>query len=68
MDRIALNQWARDAVALTLYECLLSAARQLDNGAELMRGEACWRAPSEDEWLRWQAARKIRDDLTRPPE
>lgn len=64
MDKHALEHWAREAVSLALYECLLGAAVQLQNDVESIQGEAAWRSPSHEQWAMWRARRKFVTDST----
>jgi len=64
MDKHALDHWAREAVSLALYECLLSAAADMQRGAEDVQSEAAWRSPPNDQWLEWRAKRKFVNDST----
>lgn len=68
MSTRAIDQWAREAVALAVYECLLASASRFCADAQRMRTEAEWASPSLEQWVRWQAQRKQHDDLKRAPD
>jgi len=62
----ALDKWARDAVTLALYECLLGAACQMKSDSDSLDTEAFLRSPSREAWAEWQARRKpVTDDDAR---
>ncbi len=63
--KVALDQWARDAVALALYECFLATAARRDEEAKAVRVEADWVRLSEAEWLEWKAKRRAVEDPKR---
>jgi hypothetical protein len=64
--KAALDQWAREAVTLALYECLLATAVRLQSHVEEVRGEAGWIRPPDDAWQQWRARRRLYSEPTRP--
>ena len=68
MSTRAIDQWAREAVALAVYECLLASATRFCADAQRMHTEAAWASPPHDQWVQWRARRKVRDDLKRAPD
>lgn len=64
--KAAIDKWARDAVTLALYECLLGAISRLEQQVNDVQSEACWIKPPEDEWLRWRMRRRPCEGPTRP--
>lgn len=62
----AIDQWARQAVALAVYECLLAAASELDTQAKDVRGEAWWAAPEDEAWAKWRRQRRLVEGPTKP--
>jgi len=62
----ALDQWASEAVALAVCECLHAVAAEMDSHAKDLRGEVWWRCPSDADWTRWRNTRRLVEGPARP--
>lgn len=66
--KAAIDKWARDAVTLALYECLLATAARLEQQVHEVQSEACWIKPDEADWLQWRARRRACEGPKREPD
>lgn len=66
-SRAAIEQWAREAVNLALYECALAVADQFARDAKAVQESAAWISPPAEQWVRWQLQRKRCEDAIKPP-
>lgn len=64
--KAALDKWARDAVTLTVYECLLATASRLEQQVNDVQSEACWIKPPEEDLMLWRMRRRPCEGPTRP--
>lgn len=61
----ALDQWAREAVALAVCECLQAVAEEMDSLAKDLRGEVWWHAPYGLDWAQLRPTRRLVEGPTR---
>lgn len=63
-----ITQRDRDAVALALYECMLSAACRLQSDMESLQTEAFLTGPTREAWNAWRARRQEVEGPRREPD
>lgn len=64
--KTALDQWASEAVALAVCECLHAVAEEMDSLAKDLRGEVWWHAPTGVDWAQMRHHRRLVEGPTRP--